>query len=67
MKHQRTLRNWGGFANPPHPGGVPVKIISPGSKVQNLRALQVKLTQLKRMNLKKLLRQKGDAIVDSVN
>jgi hypothetical protein len=31
-----TCKNWGGLANPPDPGGVPVKIISPGSSVQNL-------------------------------
>ena len=31
-----TFKNWGGLANAPTPGGVPVKMISPGSSVQNL-------------------------------
>ena len=30
-----TFKNWGGFIKQPTPGGVPVKIKSPGNKVQN--------------------------------
>lgn len=35
-KSYDTLRYWGGLAKAPTPGGVPVKMISPGSRVQNL-------------------------------
>ena len=32
---QRTLRNCGGFMKTPTPGGVPVRITSPGRRVKN--------------------------------
>ena len=35
MKKTHTLRNSGGFLKHPTPGGVPVKIRSPGNRVQN--------------------------------